>query len=127
VLSEGAGSAGWCRYFDPKNEDGSNHVVDVCDLVDFVRPDGPNLSGRQVMTPEGLRRGYLLQHPPDATRQEIEAGYMEGVHEEASFVMAPNMRTAGGAVMDGLRGNSGSAMTGTPLTLERCFRLRAAK
>ena len=83
-----------------KDVEGNTHIADVCGRVDYVRPDGPNLSDRQVVTPEGLRREYLLQNAPDAAQKEIEAGYIKGVHEEAPSVMALNMRAAGDAVME---------------------------
>lgn len=83
-----------------KDADGNIHIADVCGRIDYVRPDGPNLSDRQVVTPKGLRREYLLQNAPVAAQKEIEAGYINGVHEEAPSVMALNMRVAGDAVME---------------------------
>ena len=83
-----------------KDIEGNIHVADVCGRIDYVRPDGPNLSDRQVITPQGLRREYLLQNAPDAAKHEIEAGYIKGVHEEAPSVMALNMRAASDAVME---------------------------
>lgn len=79
---------------------GHTHVADVCGRIDYVRPDGSSLTDRMVVTAEGLRREYLLQHAPDAAQKEIEAGYIKGVHEEAPSVMALNMRAAGDAVME---------------------------
>lgn len=83
-----------------KDAAGHIHVADVCGRIDYVRPDGPSLTDRIVVTPEGLRREYLLQHAPEAAQKEIEAGYIRGVHEEAPSVMALNMRAAGDAVME---------------------------
>ena len=79
---------------------GMVHVADVCGRIDFVRPDGPNLSDRGVVTAEGLRAEYLLANAPDAAAQEIEAGYIQGVHEEAPSVMALNMKAAADAVLE---------------------------
>lgn len=98
---------------------GMVHVADVCGRIDFVRPDGPNLSDRGVVTAEGLRAEYLLANAPDAAEQEIEAGYIQGVHEEAPSVMALNMKAAADAVLEWiarqfpyrLDGNSGCART----------------
>lgn len=86
----------------PTRKDGSGdvHVADVCGRIDYVRPDGPSLSDRGVVTSEGLRREYMLQNAPEAAQQEIEAGYIKGVHEEAPSVMALNMRAASDAVME---------------------------
>lgn len=83
-----------------RDTNGNIHVADVCGRIDYVRPDGSSLTDRLVVTPEGLRREYLLQHAPDAAQKEIEAGYIKGVHEEAPSVMALNMRAAGDAVME---------------------------
>ena len=95
------------------------HIADVCGRIDFVRPDGPNLSDRGVVTAEGLRAEYLLSSAPDAATREIEAGYIQGVHEEAPSVMALNMKAAADAVLEWiarqfsyrLDGNSGCART----------------
>ncbi|WP_436399586.1 ThiF family adenylyltransferase [Roseobacter sp. S98] len=76
------------------------HVADVCGRIDFVRPDGPNLSDRGVVTAEGLRAEYLMATAPNAAAQEIEAGYIQGAHEEAPSVMALNMKAAADAVLE---------------------------
>lgn len=102
-----------------RDSGGMVHVADVCGRIDFVRPDGPNLSDRGVVTAEGLRTEYLLANAPDAAAQEIEAGYIQGVHEEAPSVMALNMKAAADAVLEWiarqfpyrLDGNSGCART----------------
>ncbi len=85
-----------------KDRDGHPQIADICGRIDFVRPDGPSLSDRLVVTPEGLRREYLLQNAPATAEQEINAGYIKGVHEEAPSVMALNMRAASDAVMEWL-------------------------
>lgn len=82
------------------DENGYKQVADVCGRIDYVRPDGPNLSDRKVITPEGLRREYLQSCAPDAADKEIAAGYIKGVHEEAPSVMALNMRAEADAVME---------------------------
>lgn len=102
-----------------RDADGHAHIADVCGRIDFVRPDGPSLTDRGVVTPEGLRAEYLLENAPDAAKQEIEAGYIKGVHEEAPSVMALNMRAASDAVLEWIErqypyrldGNEGFART----------------
>jgi len=102
-----------------RDADGYAHVADVCGRIDYVRPDGPNLTDRGVVTAEGLRREYLLENAPDTARREIEAGYIKGVHEEAPSVMALNMRAASDAVLEWIErqypyrldGNDGFART----------------
>lgn len=99
--------------------DGHPRVADVCGRIDFVRPDGPNLTDRGVVTAEGLRREYLLENAPGAAKREIKAGYIKGVHEEAPSVMALNMRAASDAVLEWIErqhpyrldGNEGFART----------------
>lgn len=83
-----------------RDAEGHPHVADVCVRIDFVRPDGPTLTDRGVVTARGLRREYLLKTAPDAAKREVEAGYIEGVHEEAPSVMALNMRAASDAVLE---------------------------
>jgi len=102
-----------------RDSDGYPHVADVCGRIDYVRPDGPNLTDRGVVTAEGLRREYLLENAPDAAKREIDAGYIKGVHEEAPSVMALNMRAASDAVLEWIErlypyrldGNEGFART----------------
>ena len=102
-----------------RDANGQAHVADVCGRIDFVRPDGPNLTDREVVTAEGLRREYLLANAPDAAKREIDAGYIKGVHEEAPSVMALNMRAASDSVLEWIErqypyrldGNEGFART----------------
>jgi len=83
-----------------RDPNGLARVADVCGRIDFVRPDGPNLTDRGVVTVEGLRGEYLLENALDAAKWEIEAGYIQDVHEEAPSVMALNMRAASDAVLE---------------------------
>ncbi|MEH6478320.1 MAG: ThiF family adenylyltransferase [Sneathiella sp.] len=85
-----------------KDGDGNIQIADICGRIDYVRPDGPSLFDRGVITSQGLRVEYLLSHAPDAADQEIRAGYIKGVHEEAPSVMALNMRAASDAVSEWL-------------------------
>lgn len=82
--------------------DGHIKIADVCGRIDYVRPDGPNLTDRGVVTADGLRREYLIANAPEVAKREIEAGYIKGVHEEAPSVMALNMRVASEAVLEWL-------------------------
>ena len=102
-----------------RDDKGLPQVADVCGRIDFVRPDGPNLTDRGVVTAEGLRREYLLENAPDTAKQEIEAGYIKGIHEEAPSVMALNMRAAADSILEWIErlypyrldGNKGFART----------------
>lgn len=73
-------------------------IADVCGRVDYVQPGGASLQDRGVYSPETLRAEYLRQAAPDAHRQELEAGYIKGVLEEAPAVITLNMRAASAAM-----------------------------
>lgn len=73
-------------------------ILDVCGRVDYVHPDGPSLSDRGVVTPEGLHAEYLLRVDPEAFVRNIEEGYIRGIPEEAPSVVTLNMIGAALAV-----------------------------
>jgi ThiF family/Prokaryotic homologs of the JAB domain len=73
-------------------------IADVVGRVDFVQPGGSSLLDRGIYSPDSLRAEYLRQAAPDAHRQELEAGYIKGVIEEAPAVITLNMRTAATAM-----------------------------
>lgn len=73
-------------------------IGDVCGRIDYVQPGGATLGDRGVYTPENLRAEYLRRVAPDAHRQELEAGYIKGVIEEAPAVLTLNMRAASACV-----------------------------
>lgn len=75
-------------------------IADVCGRVDYVHPGGPTLQDRGVYDPASLRAEYLRRTAPDAHREEIQAGYLRGVTEEAPAVIALNMRAASACVME---------------------------
>jgi hypothetical protein len=51
-----------------------------------------------VYTPASLRAEYLRNTVPAAHRQELEAGYIKGLIEEAPAVITLNMRAAAACV-----------------------------
>ena len=73
-------------------------IADVVGRVDFVQPGGSSLQDRKVYSPESLRAEYLRRAAPDAHRQELEAGYIKGMVEEAPAVITLNMRAAATAM-----------------------------
>jgi hypothetical protein len=73
-------------------------IADVCGRVDYVQPGGSTLRDRGVYTPELLRAEYLRQTAPDQHRQEVEAGYIKGLTEQAPSVITLNMRAASACV-----------------------------
>ncbi|WP_239797156.1 hypothetical protein [Candidatus Nitrotoga arctica] len=51
-----------------------------------------------IYTPESLRGEYLRKVAPEAHQQELEAGYLKGLTEEAPAVVTLNMRAAAACV-----------------------------
>lgn len=73
-------------------------IADVCGRIDYVQPGRSTLQDRGVYTPESLRAEYLRRSAPAAHRQELEAGYIKGLIEEAPAVITLNMRAAAACV-----------------------------
>ncbi|MDM9627861.1 ThiF family adenylyltransferase [Rhizobium sp. S152] len=79
-------------------DDGHVAIADVSGRIDYVQPGGSTLSDRGVYTPEGLRAEHLRLADPGAYRDELAAGYIKGVLEEAPSVITLNMRAASALV-----------------------------
>lgn len=75
-------------------------IADVCGRIDYVQPGGSTLQDREVYTPESLADEYLRNASPEAHHEQVQAGYMKGVNEEAPAVISLNMRAASAAVME---------------------------
>lgn len=73
-------------------------VADVCGRIDYVQPGGSTLQDRCIYTPESLRGEYLRKVAPEAHQQELDAGYLKGLIEEAPAVITLNMRAASACV-----------------------------
>lgn len=73
-------------------------VADVCGRIDYVQPGGSTLQDRGIYTPESLRGEYLRKVAPEAHQQELDAGYLNGLIEEAPAVITLNMRAASACV-----------------------------
>jgi hypothetical protein len=73
-------------------------VSDVCGRIDYVQPGGSTLQDRGIYTPESLRGEYLHKVAPEAHQQELDAGYLKGLIEEAPAVITLNMRAASACV-----------------------------
>lgn len=73
-------------------------IADVCGRIDYVHPGGSTLQDRGVYTPDSLRGEYLCKAAPEAHRQELDAGYLKGIVEEAPSVITLNMRAAAACV-----------------------------
>jgi hypothetical protein len=75
-------------------------IADVCGRIDYVQPGGATLQDRGVYSPESLRAEYLRSVAPAAHRDEVEAGYLRGLVEQAPSVITLNMRAAASCVME---------------------------
>lgn len=83
----------------PVRKDGEGvAIADVCGRIDYVQPGGSTLLDRHVYSPASLRAEYLRRIAPDAHIQELEAGYIKGMIEEAPSVITLNMRAAAAAM-----------------------------
>lgn len=83
----------------PTRKTQSSYAIgDVCGRIDYVYPRGSTLGDREVYTPESLRAEHLREVDPDAHEQELNAGYIKGVQEEAPSVISLNMRAASACV-----------------------------
>ncbi|WP_342133507.1 ThiF family adenylyltransferase [Hydrogenophaga sp. OTU3427] len=83
-----------------KTAGGNRVIADVCGRIDYVQPGGATLRDRGVYSPESLREEYLRRAAPEAHAEEVNAGYLRGVREEAPSVIALNMRAASACVME---------------------------
>jgi len=77
---------------------GTPAIGDVCGRIDYVQPGRSSLRDRGIYTPDSLRAEYLRRNAPDAHWQEVEAGYIQGMIEEAPAVISLNMRAAAACV-----------------------------
>ncbi len=73
-------------------------IGDVCGRIDYVFPGGSTLLDRDVCSPARVRAEYLRRTAPDQHREEVQAGYIKGLVEEAPAVITLNMRAAASAV-----------------------------
>lgn len=82
-----------------KTRDG-HAIADVCGRVDYIQPGGSTLLDRQVWTPAKLSAEYLRNADEAAHSEQVQAGYMPGLAEEAPSVIVLNMRAASAAMME---------------------------
>jgi len=75
-------------------------VAEVTGRIDYVRPGGCSLADRKVYTPATLQAEALAESDPNAHQEQIRAGYIDGVSEQAPSVIALNMRASSACVME---------------------------
>ncbi|MET4803606.1 hypothetical protein [Bradyrhizobium sp. LB11.1] len=73
-------------------------IGDACGRIDYVYPGGSTLSDRDVYSAARVRAEYLRGTALDQYREEVQAGYIKGMVEEAPAVITLNMRAAAAAV-----------------------------
>jgi len=83
----------------PTRKSGDSVAIgDVCGRIDYVHPGGSTLLDRGVYSAGRVRAEYLRRTAPDQHREEVQAGYIKGLVEEAPAVITLNMRAAAAAV-----------------------------
>jgi len=75
-------------------------VAEVMGRIDYVRPGGSSLADRKVYTPATLQAEALAESDPNAHQEQVRAGYIDGVAEQAPSVIALNMRASSACVME---------------------------
>ncbi len=80
--------------------DGDHGVRAVQGAVHYLRPDGPTLMERGVVTQPRLRAEYLARTSPEQYAEELQRGYIRGVNEDRPVVISVNMLTASLAVSE---------------------------
>lgn len=81
-----------------RDAEGVPAIGDVCGRIDYIQPGRSSLKDRGVYSPESLRAEYLRRNAPDAHAEELEAGYIKGIVDEAPAVISLNMRAAAACV-----------------------------
>lgn len=75
-------------------------IAEVTGRIDYVQPGGSSLGNREVFTPATLQAEALAKADPLAHADQVKAGYIEGLPEQAPSVIALNMRAASACVME---------------------------
>lgn len=75
-------------------------IAEVTGRIDYVYPGGSSLRDRSVYTPESLQAEALAEEDPVAHAARVNAGYIEGLPNQAPAVIALNMRAASAGVLE---------------------------
>lgn len=75
-------------------------IAEVCGRIDYVFPGGSSLRDRGVYTPETLLAESLAEVAPAAHAEQVKAGYIHGLPEQAPSVIALNMRASSAGVLE---------------------------
>ena len=75
-------------------------IAEVNGRIDYIRPGGSSLFDRGVYTPATLQAEELAETDIRAYQEQVQAGYIDGVVEQAPSVIALNMRAGSACVME---------------------------
>jgi hypothetical protein len=75
-------------------------IAEVTGRVDYVYPGGSSLADRGVYTSASLHAEALAEADPAAHADQVRAGYIDGMPEQAPSVITLNMRASSECVME---------------------------
>lgn len=75
-------------------------IAEVTGRVDYVYPGGSSLADRGVYTSASLQAEALAEADAAAHADQVKAGYIDGMPEQAPSVIALNMRASSECVME---------------------------
>jgi hypothetical protein len=75
-------------------------IAEVTGRVDYVYPGGSSLADRGVYTSASLHAEALAEADPAAHADQVRAGYIHGMPEQAPSVITLNMRASSECVME---------------------------
>jgi hypothetical protein len=78
--------------------DGRGGIDEACGAVHYVKPGGESLLDRRAYTMNELKAEGLRRTDPAAYRDQVGAGYIDGVQEDRPAVISVNMHLASAAV-----------------------------
>lgn len=70
--------------------DGQQGISQICGSVHYLQPGSSSLFTRGVYTSEQLRAAGMYRADPDAYRDQLQQGYIQGVAEERPAVISVN-------------------------------------
>ncbi|KWW34112.1 ThiF family adenylyltransferase [Cupriavidus metallidurans] len=79
---------------------GGRAIAEVIGRIDYVQPGKSTLFDRGVYTAASLQAEALAESDPVAHREQVDAGYIDGIPEQAPAVISLNMRAASACVME---------------------------
>ncbi|WP_447737535.1 ThiF family adenylyltransferase [Rhodanobacter soli] len=75
-------------------------IAEVTGRIDYVKPGGSSLGDRGVYTAASLQAEALAESDPGAHAEQVKAGYIEGLPEQAPAVISLNLRAASACMLE---------------------------